>query len=273
MSRPVITLLYTGADRTERMAGAWKSAADVVIFDLEDAVAASRKDEARNNLRDFLSGSAPRAIHVRINHSSTPWHADDVALINEAPSFVEVRVPKVESAADVQALATAMPERRLHVLLETALGVERAFEIATAHEAVASIGLGEADLRGDLRVDGDEGLTFARMRVVLAARAAGLPSPHMSVFANVRDTTGLAASCADGRALGFRGRAAIHPSQLETIDAAFRPTAAELERARLVLAAIETATQAGTGAIALADGTFLDVAMIERARETVALAE
>lgn len=272
MNPPALTLLYTGADRAQRLRSAWASAADVVIFDLEDAVAPAHKDEARDNLRDFLTGSPPRAVQIRINHSASAWFDDDIALINSAPVFVEARTPKVESAADVLALAAALPGRRLHLLIESALGVERAFEIATAHTAVASIGLGEADLRGDLRVDGDEGLAFARMRVVLAARAARLPAPHMSVFANVRDHDALAASCAAGRALGFRGRAAIHPAQLNTIDSAFRPTASELDRARMILAAIDTAAEAGTGAIALADGTFLDIAMVERARETVALA-
>ncbi|GAA2537901.1 CoA ester lyase [Microbacterium mitrae] len=273
MTRPPLTLLYTGADRSERIPAAWNSPADVVIFDLEDAVAPARKAEARENLRAFFHGSALRAVQVRINHAGSPWYADDLALISALPSFVEVRIPKVESAADVRAVATALPSRRLHLLIESALGLERAFDLATASDAVASIALGEADLRGDLRVDDDAGLAFARMRLVLAARAAGLPSPQMSVFANIRDGEGLAASCAVGRSLGFRGRTAIHPSQLPIIAAAFRPTSDEVARARAVLAAIDSAVAIGTGAVALEDGTFVDIAMIDRARETIELAD
>jgi len=284
MSGQPLTLLYVPADRPDRVAKALASPADVVLVDLEDAVAPSRKVEARENAVGLL-GSIPgggaeaggragaRAVQVRINHPATPWHAGDVAALAALPRRVGARIPKVESAEEVRALAAALPGRELHLLVESALGVERAFELATASTQVASIGLGEADLRSDLRLDGDEGLAWARSRVVVAARAARLAPPHMSAYTNVRDLDGLAASCRAGRALGFSGRTAIHPGQLDTIRTAFLPDADEVAAAREVLARVGDAATEGVGVVALPDGTFLDVAMVERARWVLGLAD
>jgi citrate lyase subunit beta/citryl-CoA lyase len=282
-----LTLLYVPADRPDRVTKALASDADAVLVDLEDSVAPSRKDEVRENVARLLAGPAGSmapagavptagraagAVQVRINDPSTPWHADDVAMLATLPHGVGARIPKVESADEVRALAAALPGRALHLLVESALGIERAFELATASPQVASIGLGEADLRSDLRVDGDEGLTWVRGRVVVAARAARLPPPAMSAYTNVRDLDGLAASCRAGRALGFCGRTAIHPAQLDTIRTAFLPSEAEVAAAREVLDRVGSAAVDGVGVVALADGTFLDVAMVERARWVLELA-
>jgi len=273
---PPLTLLYAPADRPDRVAKALASGADTVLVDLEDAVAPAAKDAARDHLAGLLddvdAGTGP-AVQVRVNHPSTPWHAPDVAALAALPLAVGARVPKVETAAEVRDLAAALPGRALHLLLESALGVERAFELATASPQVASVGLGEADLRSDLRVDDDAGLTWARARVVVAARAARLPAPAMSAYTHVRDLDGLAASCRAGRALGFCGRTAIHPAQLPTIREAFAPTAPEVARAQEVVRSVAGAADAGSGTVVLPDGTFLDVAMVERARWTLALAE
>ncbi|WP_116101315.1 HpcH/HpaI aldolase/citrate lyase family protein [Amycolatopsis thermalba] len=272
MSAPALTLLYVPADRPDRVAKALDSAADVVLVDLEDAVAPSRKDEARAHAVRLLSEPLGRRVQVRINHASTPWHTADLAALAGLPAAVGARIPKVESPEEIRALAGALPGRELHPLIESALGGERALEIATASPQVASIGLGEADLRSDLGVTDEAGLAWARSRVVVAARAARLVPPVMSAYTNVRDLDGLAASCRAGRALGFRGRTAIHPAQLDTIRAAFLPSAQEVSRAREVLSRLDDATAAGVGAIALTDGTFLDVAMLEQARTVLALA-
>ncbi|WP_020660081.1 HpcH/HpaI aldolase/citrate lyase family protein [Amycolatopsis benzoatilytica] len=269
---PVLTLLYVPADRPDRVAKALASEADVVLVDLEDAVAPARKDAARENAVRLLAEVPPaRLVQVRINHLDTPWHAADVAAVAALPSGVGVRLPKVESPVDIQLHADALPGRELHPLIESALGVERALTIALASPRIASLGLGEADLRSDLRLADETGLTWARSRVVNAARAARLPPPAMSVYANVRDLDGLAQSCRTGRALGFRGRTAIHPGQLATIREAFLPTEAEVAQARAVLSKMDGATQAGVGAIALADGTFVDVAMLDQARAVLSL--
>lgn len=268
---PPLTLLYVPADRPDRVVKALAGDADVVLVDLEDAVAPARKGRARADAVRLLVG-ADRPVQVRLNHPDTPWHPDDVAALTELPAHVGVRVPKVETPDQVRALAALLPGRALHLLVESALGVERAFDLATATPAVASIGLGEADLRSDLRVDAEAALTWARSRLVVAARAAGLLPPAMSAHPHVRDPEGLAASCAAGRALGFCGRTAIHPAQLPVIRAAFLPTPGEVDRAREVVERVTDAESEGIGVVTLADGTFLDRAMVERARTVLALA-
>ncbi|PRX50884.1 citrate lyase subunit beta/citryl-CoA lyase [Prauserella shujinwangii] len=271
MTPPPLTLLYVPADRPDRVRKALASAADVVLVDLEDAVAPARKDEARAAAARLLA-DARRPVQVRINPPGTPWHDDDVAAVAGLPGAVGARVPKIETPGAVTALAAALPGRALHPLIESALGVEHALAIATASPQVASIGLGEADLRSDLGVDDEAGLGWARSRVVVAARAARLPPPAMSAYPHVRDIEGLVASCRAGKALGFLGRTAIHPAQLDPIRAAFLPTADEVARAREVVARLDGARRAGTGALVLADGTFLDTAMLERANTVLALA-
>lgn len=296
-----LTALYVPADRGDRIEKALAAGADIVIVDLEDAVAPSRKDAARAALATLgmglpgSVGSVGAAVQVRINARGSRWHEADLAAVGALPADVGVRVPKVESAEDIRAVADAVPGHAIHALVESALGVERAFEIASAGIAsagiasagvesvgvasagVASVALGEADLRSQLGLApgmaGEPGLRWARSRLVNAAAAAGLPAPMMSVYADIRDAIGLAASCATGRALGLVGRAAIHPSQLPVIVAAFAPSAAEVARAREVLARVGAARADGVGTVVLDDGTFLDVAMVRAARRTLALAD
>lgn len=269
MSEPILTLLYVPADRPDRIAKALASGADGVVVDLEDAVAPSRKASARDGLRSVLEGLRPGVtVQVRVNAVGTPWHEQDLAAVAGLP--VGVRIPKAESAEAIAAVAARVPGHELHPLIESALGVERAFEVASAPQ-VATLGLGETDLKADLGAT-DAGLGWVRGRIVNAARAAGLPAPLMSAFTHVTDLAGLADSCREGRALGFRGRSAIHPNQLTTIREAFLPTADEVARARLVLERLEGAIRSGRGALQLPDGTFIDLAMGEQARETLALA-
>ncbi|GAB2599218.1 HpcH/HpaI aldolase/citrate lyase family protein [Pseudactinotalea suaedae] len=267
---PVLTLLYVPADRPDRVVKALASAADVVVVDLEDAVAAGHKDAARASLAEVLVG-ATRPVQVRVNAVGSPWFTADVQAVRTLGSSIGIRVPKVSDPDGVRALSAI--RRPLHLLLESALGLERAYELATASPAVSSIGLGEADLRSDLGIVGEPGMTWARSRLVVAARAAGLPAPAMSVYPNVRDLEGLAESCALGRSLGMLGRAAIHPAQLPVIEKAFLPSREQLARAREVVERVGEATADGAGTVVLDDGTFLDVAMVDAARRTLALAD
>lgn len=272
----VLTLLYVPADRPDRAEKALASSADVVILDLEDAVAPSAKAAARSGVLSVLPPAGPsRDVQVRVNAPGTPWSADDLAMIAGLPPSVSVRVPKVSSADDVAAVRSVVGDRPVHVLLETAAGVEAAYEIASAPR-VASIGLGEADLASDLGLSADgaeDGLAWCRQRLVVAARAAGLPAPAMAVWTDLADTDGLAASCVRGRGLGFVGRAAIHPRQLPVIETAFRPSADEVARATEVVRAMDAATAAGSGTAVLPGGRFIDVAMVEQARKVLALAD
>lgn len=280
-----LTLLYAPADRPERFEKALHSGADAVIFDLEDAVAANVKEAARENLAEYFSnaqsGSAQGLatqtildkvqVQVRINAVDSPWFEADLELVSSLPGEVGVRIPKAESAPVINAIAQRVPNRDLFLLLESAVGIENAFSLATANPQVKGISLGEADLRSQLGITGDRGLEYARSRAVYVAAAAGLEPPAMAVYASVTDLDGLAASCQEGKALGMFGRTAIHPKQLETIRAAFLPTANEVARAQEVVASMQTATEAGSGTVVLADGTFLDAAMVALAQRLVGI--
>jgi citrate lyase subunit beta/citryl-CoA lyase len=270
----VLTWLYVPGDRPDRFGKAVGSGADAVILDLEDAVVPARKAYARAAVAEFLASRHPVPVQVRINALNSPDLDLDLAAVAGLPGLAGLRLPKVDSPELVRRLGDELPPGcLLHCTIESALGVERAYDIATAHPAVASIGLGEADLSADLNVTGEAGLAWARGRIVVAARAAGLPPPAMSVYPNVTDLDGLAASCGAGRAQGFLGRAAIHPRQLPIIVAAFRPAAEEVDAARTVLAAVADALQRNRGTAVLPDGRFADRAMVAAAQRTVTLAE
>lgn len=212
-------------------------------------------------------------VQVRINHLSTPWFEADAEMLAGLPQGVRARCPKVESPEQIRQLAAALPGSALHILIESAVGVENAFHPAASSPQVATIGLGEADLSSDLRITGEVGLAWARGRIVNAARAAGLPAPMMSVYPHVRDLTGLHTSCRRGRAMGFVGRAAIHPRQLATITQAFLTAPEEVQRARAVVEALEQSTYTDAGVFVLDDGSFIDRAMADYARSVLAMAD
>ncbi|MGW0958709.1 HpcH/HpaI aldolase/citrate lyase family protein [Streptomyces gelaticus] len=258
-----LTWLYVPGDRPEVVRKAQDSGADVVIVDLEDAVAPDRKEYARAATAELLSEAAAAVpIHVRVHTEA------DILALAGLPGLAELRLPKITHAASVHHIAAVAPGVALCPLLESALGIEHAYSVAASHPQVRAIALGEADLRADLGVREDAGLDWSRSRVVVAARAAGLAPPAQSVFPDVRDLDGLWTSCAHGRALGFLGRAAIHPRQLPAIERAFRPTPQEIEAAAEIVAA----AAADEGALALPDGRFVDAAVVAAARRTLALA-
>ncbi|GAB3562017.1 CoA ester lyase [Amycolatopsis endophytica] len=268
MSTP-LTWLYVPGDRPERFAKAAASGADVVIADLEDAVAPADKDSARAAVADYLAarpGGPP--VHVRINDGDRG--RADLAALAGLPGLSGVRVPKVESAAGLDTITADLPDHlRVHTLIESARGIAALDEIA-AHPRVAGIGLGEQDLVSALAITAPAALDHLRLRAVLAAAAAGLPAPAMSVFANVRDEAGLLAGTRHGRELGMFGRSVIHPRQVPVVREAFAPTGEEVERAREIVRAAD-ATGA-RGALALPDGTFVDQPIVDRARRVLDLA-
>ncbi|MEV7191676.1 CoA ester lyase [Streptomyces sp. NPDC093510] len=269
-----LTWLYVPGDRPEVVAKALHAGADAVIVDLEDAVAPDRKEYACAATAELLSEPLPLPVHVRVNALDGPRADADLRALAPLPGLAGLRLPKVTSRAEVIRVAErAVPADggalALHALVESALGLEHAFAIATAHPALRGISLGEADLRADLGMRDESGLDWARSRVVVAARAAGLAPPSQSVHPDIRDLDGLAASCARGRALGFLGRAAIHPRQLPVIERAYLPTAEEIERAEEIMKAAVT----DEGALALPDGRFVDKAVVEGARRVLALAD
>jgi citrate lyase subunit beta/citryl-CoA lyase len=264
--------LYVPGNRPDRFGSAAASGADAVVIDLEDAVPPAAKDDARQAAAAYVATATGVALYVRINNPRSPWARYDVAAV-ASPTLAGIRVPKVQDVDEVRTVAGWLHDAGapvpLFCLIESALGVENAYEICRADPLVAGLVLGEADLAADLATRDDDGLRYARSRCVVAARAAGLPPPVQSVFPNVHDLDGLRASCDEGRRLGFVGRSAIHPKQVPVINAAYTPSAAEVADARMLL---ESSLRRDGEAFLLPDGRFVDAAFVEQARRTLALA-
>ena len=271
---PIRSYLYVSGSDPHRIEKALSSEADAVVVDLEDAVAQGRKDEARRVAAGVLERENAKPIFVRVNAAGSELRARDIEAI-AGPNLAGLRLPKTESSEDVRSVAERLQElgcgAGIQCLIESALGLEMAFEIARSHPLVVGLGPGEADLAADLGVGGDEGMLYARSRTVSAARAVGLAAIQ-SVYTDVRDLEGLRRSTAEGKRLGFVGRSAIHPAQVAVINEAFTPTPEEAAAARELLDEMESAAASGTGAFALEDGRFVDEAVVRTARLTLALA-
>jgi citrate lyase subunit beta / citryl-CoA lyase len=254
--------LFVPADRPERHQKALDSGADAVIVDLEDAVAAPRKDEARQILVESLpSRTGSTGCLVRIN---SPLLDEGRADLEAVPRMRAdgIMVPKADVESVEIAAAAGLP---LVALIETAGGILDAAAIAR-HPAVDVLMLGPVDLSLELGVsegpDGDP-LATARGLLVLAAAAGGIPGPLDGPCVQVRDPEALAAEIARARLLGFAGKSCIHPAQVEPVNAAFAPSEEEISWATQVSAAYEAAD--GSGVVIL-DGEMIDLPVVLRAR-------
>jgi citrate lyase subunit beta/citryl-CoA lyase len=264
---PPLTWLYVPGDRPERVEKAIRSEAHAVIVDLEDGVAPQGKEAARGNLVELLGGRREKPVYVRINALRSGLAEADLAALAGLEALAGVHLPKLERPEEVRAVLELLPEPRpIHGLIESAAGVEAAFDLARS--GVAAISLGEADLRSETGAL-EAGLDWARGRIVNAAVAAGLPRPPQSVYPHLNDDEGLLRSCLRGRELGYLGRSAIHPRQLGIIEQAYLPTEDELARARATVERLEHAL----GAATLEGGEFVDAAMLGSARQLVAIAD
>ncbi|THV27291.1 HpcH/HpaI aldolase/citrate lyase family protein [Glycomyces paridis] len=247
--------LYVPGDRPDRFAKAAASGAGLVILDLEDAVAPAAKADALAAVTARLADPPAVPIQVRVNTDAP----QEITAIRATGARVGLRIPKVESPADLDRIAALAGELPLTALIESARGLEAAAAIA-AHPAVRDLALGEADLASDLGSADPRVLDHARLRLLVAARAAGLPAPMLSVYPAIGDLDGLRADTERGRALGFSGRVAVHPKQIPVIEAVFAPTDADRAWAEAVLAALE-----GGGVATLPNGDMVDPAMRGRA--------
>ncbi len=260
--------------------------ADAVIFDLEDAVSPAEKDAARILVRNTMRYMDFKGceIIVRINSVDTDfWKADLDAILPEKPDLI--LLPKVgtpEDARTADAYMTEVEEKLgfskntvgLMPLIETALGVENSFAIASSCSRVQALFLGAEDLTADLQCkrtkEGRE-IEYARTRLVVAARAAGV-EVYDTPFTDVNDDEGIEVDAALAKALGFTGKASISPRHVEVINRVFSPTEKDIEYAYEVMDAIRLAKEQGKGAIAL-HGKMIDAPIVARAERTIAMAE
>ncbi|MEV0006976.1 CoA ester lyase [Streptomyces sp. NPDC051840] len=250
------SFLFVPGDRPDRFDKAAASGADLVIVDLEDAVAVEDKESARRSVSAW-QGLGGRTV-VRVNAPGTAWFEADLAMAVGAGC--PVMVPKAEDPA---VLAGIAPRSPLIPLVETALGVERAYEVCSA-PGVVRAAFGNVDLATQLGVAHDDSLALshARSRLVLASAAAGIAPPVDGVTTAVRDTGALAANTAHARRLGFTGKLCVHPAQIAAVASGFAPTDDELRWARAVLGAGDSVTTV--------DGQMVDRPVLERARRVLA---
>jgi (3S)-malyl-CoA thioesterase len=234
-------------------------AADAIIFDLEDAVSPEEKPKARALLAEVLRRDdfGARARIVRVNGLDTPWGADDLAAFADHPGVDAVLVPKVNSAADLDAVA-ARVKAPLWAMMETAKGCLNAAAIA-AHGRLQGIVMGTNDLAKELgsRFRADRLPLMAGLgAAVLAAKAEGKVIVD-GVFNAFKDEAGLRAECEQGRDMGFDGKTLIHPAQLEIANEVFAPSPEDLELARRQIAAFAEARERGEG-VAVVDGKIVE---------------
>jgi citrate lyase beta subunit len=267
--------LFVPGDDERKLSRATTAGADALIYDLEDAVAAERKADARERVCAALAGPGPALRLVRVNALDTPWGAQDIRAVSAA-GVHGVLIPKCDSAAalaQADALLTDT-QTRLVALIETPAGVFDLPAITAASPCLAALGFGHADFSHaaglpDMR--SDDGLVWhARAQIALAAKARGLLALDC-VGLEVRDEVAFRADAALGRGLGYDGKLCIHPMQVAVVNALYAPDDAAIAHARRVLAAWDAAHAQGQAVIAV-DGRMVDAPVVAAARRTLARA-
>lgn len=270
-TRPTRSALYIPGSKDRALDKARNLPVDVILFDLEDAVAPDAKIAARDTLFAALAGGGygPRQRIVRINGLDTQWGRADAAAV-AAMDCDAILLPKVNSTADVDALAALVPDLPIWAMMETPQGILNAAHIA-AHPRMVGFVMGTNDLAKDMGSRGRPALMMALQMCLLAAKAAGIVALD-GVYNAFQDDDGLRAECAEGRDLGFDGKTLIHPAQIAIANAAFGPTTDEIALAHRQIAAFAAAEAQGQG-VAVVDGKIVENLHIVTAKATLAKAE
>ncbi len=260
--------------------------ADAVILDLEDAVSHTEKDSARILVRNILRDlrNEKQQYVVRINSTDTEFWKDDLrTILPVKPDYI---LPtKIDNAAMIKEIVDYISELEVELnlekdsvklipLLETALGVENAFEIASFGPRIAGIALGAEDLTADLRckrTKGGEEIFYARTRLVCAARAARV-DVFDTPFTDVDDNEGLIVDIQKSKDLGFTGKLVISPRHIDDVNEIFSPSLEEIEYAKEVLEVIRVAKEQGKGVVSFR-GKMIDAPIVERAKQVCLAAE
>ncbi len=252
--------LFVPGNRPDRFEKTRSAGADAVILDLEDAVPSEKKTETREAVSAWLSPERP--AYVRVNGTATPWFWDDLGAAAR-PGLAEVVLPKAEDPDEISEVTSRLPEEASVLpLLETAAGVWDARALAEAPR-VERLAFGSIDFRLDAGIDGEaEELLYARSRLVLASRVAGILPPLDGVTAALDGPDWLAEDVDHARRLGFGGKLCIPPEQIEAVNRGFVPSEAEALWARRVL---EAEGAAAMEAVRF-EGEMIDRPVIERAR-------
>lgn len=275
------SMLFTPANNAGNVMNAGALASDRIILDLEDSVSPLEKDAARMLAYYALKYmDYEKEVVVRINAITTPFWKDDIsAVVPGLPQFL--MVPKINCADDIRIIDEYVCEVeakhgievgtvKLIALIETALGVENAFEIATSHARVSALFLGAADLSSDVhsvRTPKGEEIAYARSRVVYAARAAGIDA-YDTPWPFIHDMEGAEADAMTAKQFGFTGKVAIYPAHAELFNRIFSPSQQEIEYAFGVIEALAEGEQQGKGVLTY-NGEMIDAPSLLRAQQIV----
>ncbi len=273
------SLLFVPGNKESMLTKALAVKADALVPDMEDSVPDAEKAAARETIRSFLPrlAAAGPLLIPRVNALDTPWIEQDLEAVVD-PRVFAISVGKVRRPDDVRAISQlistlerrrGLPEGRIGLLpwIETAEAIVRCHEILTADPRIVAAAFGAEDFTHDMgieRGDDETELDYARSAVAVAARAARVAALDTPYF-KLRDPQGLAANARRARRLGFKGKFAIHPEQVDALNECFSPSAAEIAEAERIVAAFEEAERAGRGSTSL-DGRVIDVPVMKRAR-------
>ena len=290
MPSPLRTFLFAPGNRPRMLQKVGQCGADAVILDLEDAVPISEKEATRPAVREAVGAIDTCPVYVRVNplaaaagFSQPIGEADLDAIVR--PGLAGIILPKVESPDDLRRAEALLQEMETQhglapgsvdviPIIETALAVQRAYDIAAAGTRVKRLAFGAGDFTRDIGVAWSRReieSQYARSALVIASRAAGLEPPLDTVWVDLRDPRGLTRSARTAKQLGFQGKMAIHPSQVEPINTVFSPSAAEIAFATRVVDAFTQAEADGLASIQL-DGQFIDYPIVESAQRVLAMA-
>ena len=283
------TLLFAPGSRTELLTKAQLGAADAMIFDLEDSVPLNAKDEARKNIQQVLALGLKKPMYLRISNPRAGDYLADLGVFHNHSlvNVAGVALPKTDDAQDVETVSKALQDIEIKAgvavgslsilpMIETCLGLRNSFDIARSSKRVSGMALASAE-QGDFMVDlggrwtpRSLALTYPRSKLVVDSRAAGVEWIVDGVFMNLKDTQMLREECLIARELGFVGKMAIHPTQVDVMHEVFSPSEKEIEYARGLIAAFREGEARGVGAVKY-EGMMVDYANVRLAERTLAL--
>lgn len=267
------TILFSPGDSRRKISKGFRSTADALLLDLEDAVAETMKDQAREVIAQAVNEqrASDKGVFVRVNGWSTGLTENDLASLAEVP-VDGIVLPKAESAEDMKRLGEAAkkigkPELALYALIESARGLIHAPEIAAA-AGVRGLMFGGEDFLASIdgkQTAGRREILYARSAIVTAARAYGVEAID-TIFIRLDDYEGLEREAREARSLGFSGKLCVHPDQIESVRRAFEPTADEVVLARAIVSAYEEHSRHGVGVFSF-EGRMIDEAVVRQMRQ------
>lgn len=280
------SLLFIPGNKENMLAKAAGLQPDVFVPDMEDSVTNAEKDNARKTIRSFLPKLAQTGVPIipRVNSLDSGWLELDLAAVI-GPDILGISIGKINGPQDIETVSDLLAESeqaaglavgtlQLIPWLESARAIVKCYEICTSSSRIIGVAFGAEDFTHDMsieRLEDDTEVAYARNVLCVAARAAHMTALDTPYF-RFKDEAGLRVNSAAAKQVGFKGKFAIHPAQIDAINETFSPSKAEIEHARRVVAAFEAAETAGRGSTSL-DGKVIDVPVVNRARAVLELAD